>query len=155
MITFVDAAGKVDYEAAAQLFREYADWLGIDLCFQNFERELVELEQMYSEPHGGIILVKNEAGDFIGCVGVRYQSTGIAELKRMYLKPACQNQGIGSQLLLKALQLAVKLGYKKIRLDTLNSMASAMNLYRKNGFYEIPAYYHNPESTAVYFELIL
>jgi hypothetical protein len=34
-------------------------------------------------------------------------------------------------------------------------MLPAMNLYIKNGFKEIPAYYYNPEPTAVYFEKTL
>ncbi|MBS1732923.1 MAG: GNAT family N-acetyltransferase [Bacteroidetes bacterium] len=149
---FIPATDKEHYKVAADLFREYAAWLGIDLCFQNFEKELLELEKMYGKPRGGIILVKEDAGKFIGCVGVRYQEPGVAELKRMYLKAQYQNRGIGQLLLEKALKLAADCGYKKIRLDTLNSMAPAMKLYRKKGFYEIPAYYHNPESTAVYFE---
>jgi carbonic anhydrase len=139
------------YCAAAQLFQEYAAWLGIDLCFQGFDEEVKDLEAMYSEPIGGIILCEIE-GHYVGCVGVRRINDQCAELKRMYVQPHQQQKGIGTALLENAVALARDCGYEKIKLDTLNTMTPAINLYLKNGFVEIPAYYHNPIATAVYFE---
>ena len=40
------------------LFIEYQKWLGIDLCFQNFEAELVNLPGEYAEPKGSIFVVE-------------------------------------------------------------------------------------------------
>jgi ribosomal protein S18 acetylase RimI-like enzyme len=148
---FIRVATKKEYTSAVQLFREYAAWLGIDLCFQNFETELKELDGMYAKPFGGIILYKQD-DEFSGCVGIRKQQDDIAEMKRMYVRSGQRKQGIGNGLLQEAILLAKELGYKKIRLDTLNTMISAMALYRKHGFKEIDAYYHNPEETAIYFE---
>jgi ribosomal protein S18 acetylase RimI-like enzyme len=93
--------------------------------------------------------------EFVGCVAVRRIDDSRAELKRMYLQPQQQQKGIGSALLDHALLLARECGYKKIQLDTLSTMKPAMNLYLKNGFVEIPPYYHNPIETAVYFEKLL
>ena len=76
----------------------------------------------------------------------------VAELKRMYVQPASQKHGAGSMLLDAALKFAKHAGYSMIRLDTLNDMYPAISLYKKFGFYEIPAYYYNPEKNAVYFE---
>ena len=140
-----------EYKAAALLFKEYAAWLGIDLSFQHFEEELENLKTMYNAAAGGIILCK-EAGSYIACVAVRRSTANAAELKRMFVQPAHQHKGIGKNLLEKAIALAVSCNYEYVRLDTLNHMTPAINLYKKNGFYEIPAYYHNPVSTAVYFE---
>ena len=154
MPEYILVTKEEEYKAAASLFKEYADWLNIDLCFQNFSEELLQLESMYAPPYGGIILAKNE-NDFVGCVAIRKKDEATAELKRMYVKPTNQQQGIGKKLLEEALALAKKYGYKKIQLDTLSDMAAAINLYKQNGFYEIPAYYYNPEKTAVYFEKIL
>lgn len=142
------------YNAAAKLFSEYAEWLGIDLSFQHFENELNGLEAMYSAPNGGIILCK-ENDQFIACVAVRRIDDTTAELKRMYVQPAYQGKGIASRLLENALQLAKDLGYSSVRLDTLDNMTPAIQLYKKYGFYEIPAYYHNPIGNAVYFEKLL
>jgi putative acetyltransferase len=154
MIRFILISTNEQYAAAAKLFEEYSKWLGIDLCFQGFLEELNDLRQMYGLPHGGIILceINNE---FVGCVAVRRIDDSRAELKRMYLQPQQQQKGIGSALLDHALLLARECGYKKIQLDTLSTMKPAMNLYLKNGFVEIPPYYHNPIETAVYFEKLL
>jgi len=76
-------------------------------------------------------------------------------MKRMWVKPGSQKTGVGTELLTAALQLASDCGYTSIRLDTLHTMLPAISLYRKHGFYEIPAYYHNPDPRALYLEKIL
>jgi putative acetyltransferase len=143
-----------EYAAAAMLFKQYAQWLNIDLSFQHFDEELEQLRNMYASPDGGIILCTTPS-EYVGCIAIRKIDADIAELKRMYVMPAFQKLGIGNSLLQEALLLAKKYGYKKIRLDTLSNMMPAINLYKQNGFYEIPAYYYNPEETAVYFEKML
>lgn len=148
---YESAHTKDMYAAAAGLFNEYAAWLGIDLSFQDFDGELKGLETMYSAPNGGIILCK-EDDQFIACVAVRRIDDTTAELKRMYVQPAHQHKGIGSGLLNEAETLAQNLGYQYIRLDTLDTMQPAIKLYKKHGFYEIPAYYYNPNGNALYFE---
>jgi len=156
MPEYIHVTKEEEYAASASLFKEYAQGLDIDLGFQKFTEELTQLKEMYGPPQGGIILAKTGI-DFVGCIAIRKikGEPGIAELKRMYVKPLNQQQGIGSGLLAEALLLAKRLAYKKIRLDTLSNMTPAIGLYKRNGFYEIPAYYHNPEETAVYFEKIL
>lgn len=154
MREFIQASTREEYNAAAVLFREYASWLNIDLGFQHFEEELLLLEKMYTLPVGGIILCKEE-NEFIACVGIRRIDDTTAEMKRMWVKTNQHGKGLGSVLLQQALLLAKDCGYKKIQLDTLNTMTPAINLYRKNGFTEIPAYYHNPDKRALYFEKIL
>ena len=153
-VDFINASTNVAYENAAILFKEYAAWLSIDLSFQHFEDELKELKSMYALPEGGIILCKN-ADDYIGCVAVRRIDDKTGELKRMYIKRAYQNKGLGKKLLDEALALAKKCGYESVRLDTLNTMASAMNFYKRNGFIETAPYYNNPIDTAVYFQKFL
>ena len=140
-----------EYKAAAALFKEYAAWLDIDLGFQHFDEELDNLKKMYNAADGGIIICK-ENDYFIGCVAIRRSAVNIAELKRMYVQPAHQYKGIGKNLLEQSLELAKNLHYECIRLDTLNHMTAAIDLYKKYGFYEIAAYYQNPFETAVYFE---
>ncbi len=152
MPDFIIAETDEEYKEAAALFMEYAAWLNIDLSFQHFDDELKVLKSMYAAPNGGIILYKIE-NQFAACVALRKIDTETAELKRMFVKPAFQQKGIGKILLQKALDLAEKLQYKRIRLDTLSHMTPAINLYKQNGFYQIPAYYNNPNHAAVYFEL--
>ncbi|MEP7238676.1 MAG: GNAT family N-acetyltransferase [Ferruginibacter sp.] len=152
MFNYIIANTSEEYNHTALLFKEYAAWLNIDLGFQHFEEELKELKTMYGLPGGGIILCEVD-NKFIACVAVRKIDNKTAELKRMFVQPAYQRHGIGKILLEKAIELAIAEKYSYIRLDTLNYMTSAISLYRQYGFYEIPAYYHNPNTTAVYFEL--
>ena len=142
---------ETGYAAAASLFREYAAWLNIDLCFQGFEEELAHLNEMYASP-SGVIFLSMEADIFTGCVAVRKKDEEVAELKRMYIKPGYRKGGLGSALLQKALDAAKEMGYKKIRLDTLSNMTNAIDLYTKFGFYAIEPYYFNPEKNALFFE---
>ena len=151
MFKIITVHTETEYATASKLFKEYADWLNIDLSFQNFEEELLQLKEMYSEPNGSIFLLQEEAA-FVGCVAIRKKEEGIAELKRMYIKPTTRKTGGGTMLLEKALSAAKLLGYNLIRLDTLANMTPAINLYKKHGFYEIAPYYFNPEENAVFFE---
>ena len=153
-MNYLIAGTDLEYTQAVLLFKEYAQWLNIDLSFQHFDDELLSLKTMYAAPNGGIVICK-EQDEFIGCVGMRKIDNNIAELKRMFVKSTYQKQGIGKTLLEKAIELAIALNYKIIRLDTLNYMTAAIKLYKQYGFYEIPAYCYNPNETAVYFEMKL
>lgn len=151
MFKIITVYTEAKYAAASALFKEYAAWLNIDLSFQNFEEELLQLKEMYSEPTAAIFLLKQE-NEFIGCVAIRKKQNEIAELKRMYIQPMVRKVGGGTLLLEAALGAAKTFGYKLIRLDTLANMTPAINLYKKHGFYEIAPYYFNPENNAVFFE---
>jgi len=154
MSSFYLAVTDDDYAVARSLFKAYAASININLDFQHFDDELDGLKTMYSKPFGGIILAK-EKEEIIGCVAIRKISENVGELKRMYIKPAYQNKGIGKILLAEALQLAKECNYAIVKLDTLNYMLPAIHLYQQAGFYETPPYYYNPIETAVYFEKIL
>ncbi len=154
MNSIILATSNDEYAEAAKLFKEYAAWLNIDLSFQKFDDELLQLNEMYAPPHGGILLYKQQH-IFIGCVAIRRKDDTVAELKRMYVKPRFQKLGIGNILLKNAISRAKELGYKQIVLDTLDTMTTAINLYTQAGFYKIEPYYFNPEKNAVFFEKIL
>ena len=143
-----------DFEIAKNLFREYANSLNFDLDFQNFEAELNEIAVQYNKPFGGLILVIDKSKkETIGCVGVRKFEKDIGELKRMYIKDVYRGRGLGKALLFQALSLSKELGYKKLRLDTVGTMKSAIALYQSVGFYEIEPYRYNPNEGVKYFEI--
>jgi len=152
MSSFLTATTASEYAAAGDMFRAYAAAININLDFQHFEEELSDLSKMYSPPQGGIILASDHES-VIGCVAIRRINEREGELKRMYVSPEYQGKGFGKILLQKALMLARECNYEKVKLDTLNYMSAAIHLYRQAGFYEIPPYYSNPISTAVYFEI--
>jgi len=136
------------------LFKEYASTLGVDLCFQDFERELKELPGEYSEP-GGCILLASQDSALVGCVALRPLSAGVCEMKRMYVRPTSRGQGVGRTLAQEVIAEATKRRYKKIRLDSLPIMKEAQTLYRSLGFREIGPYRLNPIEGALFMELDL
>jgi ribosomal protein S18 acetylase RimI-like enzyme len=135
----------------ATLFREYADWLGIDLSFQGFEAELASLPGKYAPPTGELMLACPSAGDALGCVAVRpLDGMAVCEMKRLYVRPAARGLGIGRALVAAIIKSAEDLGFTEMKLDTLASMQEAFALYKRCGFLEIPPYYHNPMPGTVY-----
>jgi GNAT superfamily N-acetyltransferase len=143
-----------DFRKARNLFIEYAKSLDFDLHFQNFETELKEIDIQYNKPYGGLILIiERHSGDEVGCAGIRRSEDKIAELKRMFVKEPHRNKGLGKELMQQAIKLAKDLGYKKIRLDTLDTMKPAMAVYEKFGFKQTGSYRYNPFDNVKYYEL--
>jgi GNAT superfamily N-acetyltransferase len=151
LISYKIANTKPDFEIGKKLFEEYALSLNVDLSFQNFAKELDTISHQYNVPEGGLLLAfygENPAG----CAGVRKLDQETAELKRMYVKDEYRGHQIGVNLLQRAIVLAKALNYRKLRLDTLQNMTKAQQLYHSFGFYEIPSYRFNPIAGTVYME---
>ena len=142
------------YAQAKCLFEAYRSFLGIDLSFQGFAAEINSLPTMYSPPRGALLLARVEE-DLAGCVGLRDLGGNIAEMKRMYVLPVFQGQGIGKALAIRFIATAKLLGYDAIRLDTIPKLERAVDLYQRMGFREIEAYRHNPDPTALFLEIKL
>jgi GNAT superfamily N-acetyltransferase len=138
------ARQRHEIETATVLFREYADWLGIDLSFQDFEAELATLPGKYTPPEGELLLACSHAGGALGCVGVRPLDGAVCEMKRLYVRPTARGSGVGRALIAAIIEAAEALGYVEMKLDTLPWMDTAMALYQQFGFSEVAAYYDNP-----------
>jgi ribosomal protein S18 acetylase RimI-like enzyme len=138
-----------DRPAVRALFEEYAAGLGVDLCFQDFAEELAGLPGRYAPPGGGLWLAV-EGGGAGGCVALRALGAGTCEMKRLYVRPALRGRGVGRLLAEHVLTVAAGMGHRRIALDTLPSMAGAIELYRSLGFTPIKPYYANPVPGALF-----
>ena len=142
-----------DLAAVREIFRKYASHLDIDLGFQDFDRELLELPGDYVQPRGVILLVKVD-GLVAGCCALRpldaVDYPNACEMKRLYVRRAYRGLGLGRQLVEAILDAARRAGYACVLLDTLDDMESARALYVGLGFEDIPPYYHNPIAGAHY-----
>ena len=130
-----------DLETVRTLFREYQQGLGVNWCFQGFEEEWATLPGRYASPPGCLLLAWE--GE---------QAAGACEMKRLFVRPAYRGQGLGCILAWQRVSDATALGYTVMRLDTLDTLDSAMHLYTALGFQRRALYYANPLPGVVYWE---
>ena len=142
-VKIIPAATPADVEQARRLFREYETSLGVDLCFQGFERELTELPGKYAPPRGRLLLALDDATP-TGCVALRPLADSVCEMKRLYVRPSARGTRLGRLLAETIIGEARAIGYARMRLDTLPTMREAIGLYRALGFVEIAPYYESP-----------
>jgi ribosomal protein S18 acetylase RimI-like enzyme len=155
MILRVVPALDDDAVATVQtLFREYAESLGTDLEFQGFAEELASLPGKYAPPRGRLLLATLD-GEPAGCVALRPWGQDVCEMKRLYVRPGFRAHGLGRILADHIIDEARSAGYRRMRLDTLPSMAAARKLYDVLGFRPIAPYYANPVPGTAFLELDL
>ncbi len=154
-IEIVQAMTPDEIEHSRRLFGAYADWLNVDLCFQDFEAELAGLPGAYAAPRGRLLLAK-AGGEVAGSVALRPLEDGICEMKRLWVEPGFAGAGIGRRLAETIVEAGRAFGYRAMRLDTMpERLKAAGHIYATLGFKEIPDYYHNPLDGVVMYELIL
>lgn len=138
---------EADLEKVKELFREYFAWLDhnlqVDMTYQDIENELATLPGVYAPPEGCLILAEVE-GQAVGCVALRPRQPGICEMKRMYVRPACQGLGLGRALCRQVIAEGLARGYQIMRLDTEISLRAAQAIYLSEGFEVVPPYYEVP-----------
>lgn len=157
-IQLLEAEGAAALDAARTIFREYADGLGVDLAFQDFEAELAGLPGEYAPP-GGALLLALVDGQLAGCGALRplpeVDYPNACEMKRLYVRRAFRRFGLGRVLAQALIDRAMQAGYSTMLLDTLDDMEAARGLYVTLGFEEIPPYYFNPVPGAHYLKVDL
>ena len=143
-----------EFALGRALFEEYAARLGVDLCFQGFAAELGQLGTMYAPPTGCLVLAWDDDRS-VGCGAVRRLTGTDCEMKRVYVRDGARGRGYGRRIAAQLIGRARQLGYRRMLLDTLETMRPARALYASLGFRECSAYYENPLSGGNYMELEL
>ena len=146
-----EATSPDDLAEVRRLFLAYAKSLGISLCFQNFDQELAGLPGTYAPPLGCLFLAEFD-GIAGGCVALRPLQNETCEMKRLFVSPDNRGTGAGRLLALTVVAKAKALGYRAIRLDTVPSMAAAIQIYESLGFQSIEPYCENPVPGALFLE---
>ncbi len=133
---------KLSIEEAVALFEK--DWPIRDVA--NFQQSYVE--------NGGAFLVICEDGRIIGTGALRKLEDGVGEIKRLWLLPEYQGQGLGYRMMLALYKIARENGYRKLRLETSPVYQQrAFAFYKKLGFREIPRYGDDPDDVGMELEL--
>lgn len=137
------------------LVRAYLDSLPFEVDFQDVDDELEALPVRYAPPEGQAFLAWH-GSVAVGVVAVHpFADDGDCEMKRMYVVPSARGLGAGRALAVAAVEAAREGGHRRLLLDTVASLETAIALYRSLGFEEIDPYRFNPRPDARYFALDL
>lgn len=94
----------------------------------------------YRQPRAAFFIALMDE-EVVGGSGIKQldgTTENTCELQRMFLIPSARGKGIGKALMDRCVAKAREFGYEKIYLESLPQMTSAVALYRKYGFTEIP-----------------
>ena len=142
-IVVVEALRQAQLDRCRELFAEYQRGLGVSLCFQGFEQELLSLPGQYAPPRGRLYLA--QAGTRpVGCVALRPLAGDACEMKRLYVREEARGRGLGRSLAERIVADARAIGYRTLKLDTLPRMVGAQALYEALGFEDTAPYNDNP-----------
>ena len=150
----INCQSEADFKIAKALTIDYLKWLGMDLIYQGIEKEMDTLNIMYNHPKGAFLYVTIN-GKVAGGVGARHLERDICEMKRLYIYEEFRGLQLGKLLCHSLIKKSKELGYKKMRLDTVSKLQTAIKMYEKIGFYNIDPYCPNPDDTASYMEIVL
>ncbi len=93
----------------------------------------MQLPGEYAPPSGAILIMLGETR-VAGCAALRPAGDGVAELRRVYVRPEERGRGYGRALVTEALARARRAGRPRVQLETLDSMSEAIALYESLGF---------------------
>jgi ribosomal protein S18 acetylase RimI-like enzyme len=125
------------------MVREYVEWIGLDLSFQEIEAEVAGLPGDYAPPRG-VLLVAADGERHLGMIALRPFDGAIGEMKRLFVRPEARGRGLAGRLITRLCADAKSLGYVEVRLDTLPMMGDAQAIYQRYGFVDIEPYYETP-----------
>ena len=94
-------------------------------------------------PPDGVFVIVYEDGEAVAGGGLRRMGPDVAEIKRMFVAPPARGRGHGRRVLDALEAAAADLGFRRLRLDTAQSMTTAIALYRSAGYRDIPDYNGN------------
>lgn len=139
----VRRASSADHAGVVRELAEYFAFLGEELDAAGLDHDVADWQAEYDGVAGVMLVVVDPAGQVLGTAAVRRLEPGVAELKRMWLRPACRGHGLARRLMDRCLEEARALGGRMLRLDSERRLEAAVKLYRRYGFEEIPDYNGN------------
>lgn len=147
MTTIRQASMPEDQVAVQGLFAEYLTWVCPRIYAEYqavFDAESIIVHDMETidifMPPKGLLLLAFQGSSLAGCACTRRIGNGIAEMKRMFVRPSFRRNGIGRLLVNDTIKAVGQLGYPFLRLDSAGFMSEAHALYRSMGFRDRPPY---------------
>jgi GNAT superfamily N-acetyltransferase len=145
----ITQATEHDFPSVRSLFFEYIEWLipivetvweyHIDITpVEAVEQNMADI-QKFMPPDGRLFLASDDS-DVLGCACARTIRPGLAEIKRVYVRPTQRGNGSGRALIQAIIADFRDAGYTAVRLDSGTFMTAAHKLYRSLGFQDIAPY---------------
>ena len=161
--TLREAGWPEDLGLVRGMFQDYRAWLadhrdtapeagprvreGLALV----DRLLADLPKTYSPPNG-CVLLWFEGGQAVACGAIRRLDAQTAEARRIFIRQDYRGKTFGIPFVRALTERTRSLGYPRLRVDTLPSMAAAIEFYQESGFRRIPAFWPHPVADALFFE---
>jgi GNAT superfamily N-acetyltransferase len=145
------AESAADLEAVRRLILAHAAALTVHAGVEQVQADAAALPGPYAPPRGGLFLALWD-GAPAGCVALHPLDAATGEVKRMFVLPELRGRGVARALMERLLAEARRLGFRRLRLGTLDEMTAAQQLYRSLGFREIPGYRADEQVDTVFFE---
>tara|TARA_R110002072_G_scaffold42144_1_gene119501 strand:+ start:747 stop:1229 length:483 start_codon:yes stop_codon:yes gene_type:complete len=112
-------------------------WLQKYFYVEPYDEQVLSNPEEYILNPGGFIFMAKYNNEVVGVVALINQKT-FFELSKMAVSPKYQGLKIGRKLLDYCVDFAKKQDWKSITLYSHRSLETAINLYQKIGFKEIP-----------------
>ncbi len=142
-----------EWDEIPGLLLDYRNEFNDSTCFTSFEEEIANIQNVYNTPGSQLFIAVEESDKkIVGCVAMRTISTGVAEMKRLYVIPSCRGLHLGENLALEILNFAEEKKYNSMVLDTMHEMHAAQKLYRQLGFAKTEPYRDQDPSKVVCYE---
>lgn len=118
-----------------------------------FDPQLDHLSAYYNESdQRDYFVLVDDQDNILGGAGFGEYFKDTAELQKLYIDPKARGLYASYKLMEVAEQGAKQAGYKKIYLETHHNLKTAIHLYRKDGYSELPKpLTEGPHTTMDYF----
>lgn len=136
----LDEIKIVDYQPSYRVHFEKLNkaWLEEYFSVEPVDKKVLEHPQENIIDQGGAILFARKDGSVIGTVALKPVELGVLELTKMAVDKKFQGMGTGKLLCEAAIEKAYQIGAFKLILYSNTKLETAISLYRKMGFMEIP-----------------
>ena len=130
----------ISYKAEHQPWFEKfnRDWIEKFFWMEPLDFEVLQNPDEYIISKGGFIFMALYENELVGTVALKFLSPGVYEFTKMAVDEKFQGKKIGKELSIAAISKAQQLQAKKIVLYSNTKLISAIALYRKLGFVEVP-----------------
>lgn len=141
VVVVTTATTDEEYATALDMVNELIDWLAtrFELDRSYYTEELAHFAEWYGGERGRTFIATVD-GVAAGCVVFRAFGDGVAELRRMYVRPAFRRHGIARCLLKAAETEAGALGFRRVQFVTSLEFEGALELYESEGFEPMELY---------------